>query len=216
MLTNIALVLVFVLVGGVFAGAEIALVSLREGQVRPARASAAGAAQKVAAARRDPNRFLAAVQIGVTLAGFLSAAFGAAAFADDLAPVLERLGRCRTARRRPRRAGRCITLVITTCPLVLSELAPKRLALQRAERLSLCSLAPTLDRVATLSRPVIWLLSRSTDVVVRLLGGDPRRTREPSPRRSCATSSRPTRRSAGRSASSSRTSSRPASGRCTR
>ena len=95
--------LFFILLGGFFAAAEIALVSLREGQVKrwP---SGAGAGEKVAELDADPNRFLAAVQIGVTLAGFLSAAFGGAAFADDLAPVL-RTGACRTARM-PTRAPR--------------------------------------------------------------------------------------------------------------
>jgi putative hemolysin len=70
-----------------------------------------------------------------------------------------------------------VTLIITYLSLVISELAPKRLALQRAERFSLLA-APTLDRLARVSRPVIWLLSRSSDGVVRLLGGDPRAARE--------------------------------------
>ena len=67
-----------------------------------------------------------------------------------------------------------ITLLISYVSLVLGELAPKRLALQRAESISL-AVAPTVDRIAKLARPVIWLLSASTNVVVRLLGGDPTR-----------------------------------------
>jgi putative hemolysin len=70
-----------------------------------------------------------------------------------------------------------VTLVISYFSLVFSELAPKRLALQRPEGVSM-AFAPTLDRIATLSRPVIWLLSKSTDAVVRLLGGDPGSQRE--------------------------------------
>ncbi len=65
-----------------------------------------------------------------------------------------------------------MTLVIAYLSLVFGELVPKRLALQRAEGFSM-AVAPTLDRFATLMRPVIWLLSKSTDAVVRLLGGDP-------------------------------------------
>ena len=65
-----------------------------------------------------------------------------------------------------------VTLVISYFSLVFSELAPKRLALQRPEGVAM-AFAPALDRIASLSRPVIWLLSKSTDVVVRLLGGDP-------------------------------------------
>ena len=91
-LANALLVLGFLLVGAFFAGSEIALVSLREGQVRNLAATKGRRGQKVALLHEDPNRFLAAVQIGVTLAGFMSAAFGASAFADDLSPVLEGWG----------------------------------------------------------------------------------------------------------------------------
>ena len=90
-LANALLVGFFLLLGGFFSGSEIALVSLREGQVK-ALAQRGRRGEKVAALHADPNRFLAAVQIGVTLAGFLSAAFGASAFADDLAPVLRDWG----------------------------------------------------------------------------------------------------------------------------
>jgi len=87
-IANAALILAFLLVGAFFAAAEIALVSLREGQVKSL-ATRGRRGAKVAALAADPNRFLAAGQIGVTTAGFLSAAFGAKAFADDLAPILE-------------------------------------------------------------------------------------------------------------------------------
>src|SRR5919107_3222535 len=90
-LGSIALVVVFVLIGGIFAAAEISLVSLRDSQAR-ALAQRGRRGRVVAELNQDPNRFLAAVQIGVTLMGFLSAAFGGATLADDLAPVLEDLG----------------------------------------------------------------------------------------------------------------------------
>ena len=180
-LANALLVAFFLLVGAFFAGSEIALVSLREGQVK-ALAQRGRRGQKVAELHADPNRFLAAVQIGVTLAGFLSAAFGASAFADDLAPVLRGWGLSASGSASSKDAAYwvafiTVTLIITYLSLVISELAPKRLALQRAERFALV-VAPTLDRLARASRPVIWLLSRSTDVVVRLLGGDPTAARE--------------------------------------
>ncbi len=88
---NVGLVLLFVLVGGVFAATEIALVSLRESQlVSMERTGARGV--RVAQVARDPNRFLAAVQIGVTVAGFFSAAYGGSTLAPDLAPYLVDLG----------------------------------------------------------------------------------------------------------------------------
>lgn len=168
-LVNVGLVLVFVLIGGVFAATELALVSLRGSQLSTMeRASSRGA--RVAAVARDPNRFLAAVQIGVTVAGFLSAAYGGSTLAPDLAPYLERLGLGASAAQAT--ALIVLTLCIAYLSLVLGELAPKRLALQKSERISLL-VAPVLDRFASLMRPVIWLLSLSTNVVVRLLGGDP-------------------------------------------
>lgn len=168
-LLNIGLVLVFVLVGGVFAGTEIALVSLRESQVtRLERQGKRGA--RVAAVARDPNRFLAAVQIGVTVAGFLSAAYGAATLAPDVAPGLEQLGLPEALADDV--ALILLTLLIAYLSLVLGELVPKRFALQRAATVAL-AVGPPLDRFATVMRPVIWLLSRSTDAVVRVLGGDP-------------------------------------------
>lgn len=86
-LANLGLVLLFVLVGGVFAGTELALVSLREGQLDQLE-KRGGRGARVAAVARDPNRFLAAVQIGVTVAGFFSAAYGASTLAPDVAPLL--------------------------------------------------------------------------------------------------------------------------------
>lgn len=168
-LGSIGLVVVFVLVGGVFAAAEIALVSLRDGQVR-ALAGRSKRGRTVAELNADPNRFLSSVQVGVTLAGFLSAAFGGATLADDLAPVLASWGLPRGAASGT--ALVLVTIVISYLSLVLGELAPKRLALQRAESFAL-ALGPMIDRISRVSGPVIWLLSRSTDAVVRLLGGDP-------------------------------------------
>ena len=173
-LANIGLVVVFVLIGSLFAAAEIALVSLRDSQVR-ALSTRGKRGEAVARLAEDPNRFLAAVQVGVTLAGFLSASFGGATLSGDLAPVLERLGVPRGA------AGPIglvlVTIAISILSLVLGELAPKRLALQRAEGFAL-ALGPSIDRIAKVTRPVIWLLSVLTNLVVRLAGGDPRAQRE--------------------------------------
>jgi putative hemolysin len=158
-----------VLIGGVFAATEIALVSLRDSQlVRLERRGSRGA--RVAAVARNPNRFLAAVQIGVTVAGFFSAAYGGSTLAPDLASYLERVGLPHDMAEPT--ALVLMTLFIAYLSLVLGELVPKRLALQKSAGISL-AVAPALDRFANLMRPVIWLLSFSTDALVRLLGGDP-------------------------------------------
>jgi putative hemolysin len=173
-LLNVSLILLFVLIGGVFAAAEIALVSLRTGQIRSLGQRGKRGAT-VARVAEDPNRFLSAVQIGVTVMGFLSAAFGGATLAGDLSPVLQDLGMAEGFADTV--ALVLITVVISYVSIVLGELAAKRLALQRAEGFAL-ALAPLVDRIAGILRPVIWLLSVSTDVVVRLLGGDPKANRE--------------------------------------
>ncbi|MGJ0389670.1 hemolysin family protein [Microbacterium sp. CGR1] len=166
---NIALVFVFVLVGGVFAATEMALVTLRESQIN-AIAARGKRGEKVAGLARNPNTFLSAVQIGVTVAGFASAAYGATSIAPSVAPLLENLGVA--APLALTLATVLLTLVIAYLSLVLGELVPKRLAIQRNAQFAY-AVAPVLDGFATIMRPVIWLLSVSTNAVVRLLGGDP-------------------------------------------
>jgi len=168
-LRDAGLILLFILTSGLFVAAELALVSLREGQLRTL-AARGKRGQRVADLAAEPNRFLAAVQIGVTVTGFLSAAFGAATLGKRLAPRLESWGLSSGAA--SALAIICVTLVISYVSIVLGELVPKRLALQRSEGIALV-VAPFVDRMARLLRPVIWLLSRSTNGVVRLVGGDP-------------------------------------------
>ncbi len=166
-LVDVLLVLAFILVGGVFAATEIALVSLRSGQVDRLE-SQGGRGHAVASLARNPNRFLAAVQIGVTVAGFFSAAFGASTLAPSFAPVFEGLGTPA-----PDTVSLVVvTLVVSYLSLVLGELVPKRLALQRSVGVAKL-FAPPLGRFATVMTPVIWLLSLSTNLLVRLLGGNP-------------------------------------------
>jgi magnesium and cobalt exporter, CNNM family len=165
---DILIVLVIILIGGFFAGAEMALVSLRDGQVRSL-SKRGKRGQRAARLAQDPNRFLSAVQIGVTLATLLSGAFGAATLAGALKSAL--------AHHMPSDVASAlsvavVTLVISFFTLVLGELSPKRIALQRSERVSLIA-APFLDRLAAVATPLVWLLSKSVNFVVLILGGDP-------------------------------------------
>ena len=180
---NIALVLVFVLVGGFFAAAEIALVALRPGQVT-ALVERGGRGRAVAKLRGDSNRFLSAVQIGVTFTGFFASSYGGATIATRLEPVLAGWGL--PVALAATGALLVVTALVSYLSLVAGELVPKRLALQRPERVALVA-APLLDRLATLTRPLIWLLSRSTNAVVRVLGVDPKDPATRSARTSCAT-----------------------------
>jgi putative hemolysin len=171
---NILLILLLVLIGGVFVAAEIALVSLRESQVNQL-AQRGKRGQLVAKLTSKPNLFLSAVQVGVTLSGFLAAAFAAANLSDDLVPPLRRLGLSSGVA--DTLSLVLITIVISYVSIVVGELTAKRLALQRAEMVAL-ALAPLVDFTARVARPVIWLLGVSTNVLVRVLGGDPKISRE--------------------------------------
>jgi putative hemolysin len=118
----------------------------------------------------NPNRFLAAVQVGITFCGFLSAALGAERLGVYVEPELVKLGLSDSVAALVSLIG--ITIVIAYFSLVLGELVPKRIALFRTEAIALAS-AGIIDWLAKLFRPVIWLLSKSTDFVVRLFGIDP-------------------------------------------
>ena len=166
---DVIVVLVILLIGGFFSGAEMALVSLREGQVRSL-AQRGKRGQRAAKLAQDPNRFLSAVQVGVTVATLVSGAFGAATLAAAMRSALIKDGV--SAGWASVLSFVTVTVAISYLSLVLQELAPKRLALQRPESVALVA-APLLDRVSVLARPLVWLLSQSTNLVVRLLGGDP-------------------------------------------
>jgi putative hemolysin len=168
---QLLLVLVLVLLNAVFSGSEMALVSLRESQVqRLERASRRG--RVLARLARDPNRFLATIQIGITLAGFLASAAAAVSLSRPLVEPLGFLG----AAAEPASIF-VVTIALTFITLVIGELAPKRIAMQRTEGWALLVARP-LDVLSTISRPAVWLLSAATNLVVRLAGGDPKAQRE--------------------------------------
>jgi putative hemolysin len=171
---SIVVVFVMVLAGALFVAAEISLVSLREGQVR-ALAEKGRRGRRVSDLVGNPNRFLGAVQIGVTTTAILVSAFGEATLGHPVGRLFERAGLSESA------ADVCgfvvVVLLISYVTILLGELVPKRLGLQRAEGTAML-LGPPLERFARTMRPVIWFLSKSTDLFVRLLGGDPTLNRE--------------------------------------
>ena len=173
LLGDLATVAGLILLGSLFVAAEIALISLRESQIRQISTKGKRGA-KVAKLATNPNRFLAAAQVGVTVCGFLSAALGAEKLGVYVIPQLIDLGLSDGAANVTSLVG--VTLVIAYFSLVFGELVPKRLALYRTEEISLWT-AGAIDLIAKLFRPVIWLLSRSTDFVVRLFGVDPKEQR---------------------------------------
>lgn len=167
--TELIIILVLTLANGFFAAAEISIVSAKRGRLE-ARAEAGNKGAKTALEMTEnPDQFLAAVQVGISLIGTFSAAFGGARIADVLAvtlvtafPALE--GAAEGL------ALFVVVLGITYLSLVLGELAPKRLALQRAEAMAEFA-APVMKRIAIITRPIIAVLTVSVQAVVRLMGG---------------------------------------------
>jgi putative hemolysin len=167
---DLATIAGLIVLASFFVAAEIALISLRDSQVREI-ATRGKRGARVAALAEHPNRLLAAVQIGVTVSGFLSAALGADQLGDYVIPWLESLGLASGWATTISLIG--VTLVIAYFSLVFGELVPKRVALFRAEEIAMAT-AGIINVVANVFRPLIWLLSRSTDIVLRAFGVDPK------------------------------------------
>jgi putative hemolysin len=167
----IALVLALILLAAFFVAAEIALISLRDSQVKQLKGKRG---ERVAKLTGNPNRFLAAAQVGVTVCGFLSAALGAEKLGVFVEPKIIEWGISENLAQTLSIIS--VTLVIAYFSLVFGELVPKRLALYKSEQISLFS-SFIIEGMARFFRPVIWLLSKSTDILVSMLGIDPKAQR---------------------------------------
>ncbi len=180
MILDIVILLLLILVNAFFAMSEIAIISLNDNKVRKLAEEGDKRAGKVLKLTENSSRFLSTIQIGVTLAGFLASAAAAENFADPLSRVLSRWFGVTSA------GGRhvldvvsmvVVTLIVSYFSLVLGELAPKRIAMQRSEEVSFKVAGPLLA-IKAITRPFVWLLSVSTNAVVRLLGFDPNASEE--------------------------------------
>ena len=169
---DLGLIAVLMLLNALFAGSEIALISLREGQLRALERRGTRADLTLVRLARDPNRFLGTIQLGITLAGYLASATAAVTLARPLVTALGFAGAGAEAL-----AIGTVTFLLAAVNLVFGELAPKRLAMQYPQRWASVVAVP-LDVLATLTRPVVWALGKATDVVVRAFGGDPAAGRE--------------------------------------
>ena len=150
-----------------FSGAELAIISLRRTRLRELIDEGSRSARAVEALRRDPERFLATVQIGITVIGATAAAFGGASMATRLGGVLAGLGV--PEQRADDVAFAVVVAFVSYLSLVLGELVPKSLALRAGERYALLIGRP-LHGLSWLMRPVVWSLTASSNVVLRLFG----------------------------------------------
>lgn len=164
MLSELLIIAALIVANGFFAGSEIAVVAVRRTRLEELRASGSAAADAVLKLREQPERFLATVQVGITVVGATAAAFGGAAVAERLEPLLERV-----AWLAPRADGLALLIVVggvSYFSIVVGELVPKSLALRVAEPFSL-HIGRFFLALSWLARPLVWLLSGSANVVLR-------------------------------------------------
>lgn len=161
------IVLLLVLANGVFAGAELALLTLRKTRLRELLDEGSRAARVIAALRANPERLLATVQVGITVVSATAAAFGGASLAHPLAGLLAGLGLGEHLAESL--AFALVVGLISYLSLVLGELVPKSLALRYSEQYALLIGRP-LYGVSWLMRPVVWLLTASSNLILRFFG----------------------------------------------
>ena len=167
MLFELAVILTLVAVNGIFAGAEISVVSIRKSRLHQLVERGHAGARAAQALRDAPERFLATVQIGITVVGATAAAFSGASTATRLAHALEGLG---WAAQTAEEVALAVTVaVLSGLSLVFGELVPKSLALRAGERYALLVARPLLA-LAQLFRPVVWLLTWSSNLVLKPFG----------------------------------------------
>ena len=156
------------LANGVFAGAEIAILSVRKSRLAELVAQGSTRAMAVAALREQPERFLATVQIGITVIGAAAAAFGGASVGKALTVVFERAGFGKYSGE----AGiGVVVFAVSFLSLVLGELVPKSLGLRYAEPYALFMSKP-VGWLAQLTRPLVWFLTLTSNVFLRLFGDE--------------------------------------------
>lgn len=169
-ITEIVIILALVLANGLFATAEISLVAARRSRLKHLADNGEERAQKALNLAENPNRFLATVQVGITLVGVLAGAYGAATLSGHLAEALGGFAWLRSYAQ-PLSFG-LIVLMITYLSLVFGELVPKRLGLNNPEGIAM-RLAGTMHLIASVAGPVVTFLSTSTDAILRLFGFKP-------------------------------------------
>lgn len=174
-LLPILVLVILILINAFFAASEIAVISLSEAKLKKQVEDGDKKAAKLLKLTQNPDNFLSAIQIAITLAGFLSSAFAADSFSDPLVTwLVEDRGFTAIS---PGHLNTLmvilITIVLSYFSLVLGELVPKRIAMKKTEGVARFTVG-VVSAVAAVFRPVIWLLSKSTNGVLRLLHIDPK------------------------------------------
>jgi len=164
---ELLIILVLLLINGLFAMAEIAIVSARRARLEARADSGSRGARLALDLARKPERFLSTVQIGITLVGVLAGAFGGKSLSAYVVPWLERVPLL-SGHEEPVAFG-LVVAFITYLSLIIGELVPKSLALRSAESIA-CAMAAPMTWISRISRPLVWVLESSTRGVMRLFG----------------------------------------------
>ncbi|MBC8535658.1 hemolysin family protein [Feifania hominis] len=171
-LWQIVLQIVLIALNAVFACAEIAVISVNDAKLAKLAQQGDKRAVRLAALTQQPARFLATIQVAITLSGFLGSAFAAENFSDRLVSWLVGLGVPIAEKTLDSIAVVVITLILSYFTLVFGELVPKRVAMKKAEKLAL-GMSSLISFISKLFAPIVWLLTASTNGLLRLLGIDP-------------------------------------------
>ena len=167
-MSQIIVLAILILINAFFAATEIAFISLNDAKIEKQAKEGNKKAKQIKKMLREPSKFLATIQIGITLAGFLSSAFAADAFADDLAPMLQNLMPLGLAAWR-NISIILITIILSYFSLIFGELVPKRLAMRNSEKIAFGTIG-IIRAISIITAPFVKLLTASTNGVSKLFG----------------------------------------------
>ncbi|MDR0683980.1 MAG: hemolysin family protein [Spirochaetaceae bacterium] len=175
LLCQLLLQMVLIMLNAVFASAEIALISLNEAKLEKRAKDGNKNAKRLLSLTKQPEKFLATIQVGITIAGFLGSAFAADNFSNKLVMFLSRAKLPFTDSALKTISLVLITILLSFVTIVFGELVPKRVAMKKAEHLAyLMSIFILI--ISKLFYPAVWLLSRTSNAVLFILGIDPNNT----------------------------------------
>lgn len=166
---QVVILIILILINAFFAASEIAFISLNDAKIDVMVKDGNKKAQKIAKMLKTPSRFLATIQIGITLAGFLSSAFASDSFADDLAPVLYNAIPSISLETWNGISIVIITIILSYFTLIFGELVPKRIAMKKSEAIAFASIG-VINFISIVTSPFVRFLEFSTNVVSKLFG----------------------------------------------
>ena len=169
--------IILIALNAVFASAELAVLSVNESKINRLAERGSKKARRLRKLIKEPAKFLSTIQIAITLSGFLGSAFAADGFSDPLVDWLVGLGATLSRNTLDTLSVVFITLVLSYFTLIFGELVPKRIAMKKSEALAL-KVSGIVSGISVLFKPIVWLLSVSTNTVLRMLGIDPNETEE--------------------------------------